>query len=460
MVQIIKKIKRKIMKKLFFIMLLCVTYLYSSQKIVILGGGIGGLTSSIYLSRAGIEPMIIEGNQGSSILKSLKVENWPSQIEITGENLIKKLRDQAIKNGCTIKESEVIDIDFSKKPFKIFVKNSLGKQEVILSDACIISMGASAKMLNVKGEKNLIGKGVSICAACDGALYKDKIVAIIGGGNKAILEALYLSNIVKKLYIILKGEDFKKDCDQKNKRLLMKKNNVILVKNTILKEVLGKNNVEAIRVKNNREQEIKLSGVFYSVGSVPNTQIFSKKIDLDDKKYIIVDKDRKTSVEDVYAIGDIVNHSKQAIYASCDGAKAVESYLRNLWKKEFSENKVESFTKSNSKFSKNYIIEISSLEQFDIEMKDSNIPVCLDFYSPRCFPCKKINPIINSFAEKFYKKIKILKINISRFHRLAEKYQIRSVPTLILIDGDEQIRKNGTRDIIEFLKVLEKRYTE
>lgn len=432
------------MKKLFFIILFCIASLYSLEKVVILGGGVGGLTSGIYLARSGIKPIIIDGDNGSSITKSLKVENWPSEIKITGENLIKKLKNQAIKNGCIIKKSEIIDVDFSKKPFKISLKNSLGKKEVILTNACIIAMGAKENMLHIKDEEKFLGKGISTCATCDGALYKDKVVAVIGGGNKSILESLYLSKIAKKVYVILRGEDFRKDCDEKNKKLLLKKSNIFLIKNTNLKEIIGKKYLTAIRIKNkknNKEKTIELSGIFYSIGSFPNTKIFSKKIDLDNMKYIIVDKDQKTSVKNVYAIGDIVNHNKQAVYASSDGAKAAKSYLVDSWEKESSNGKV---------------IEISSLKQFNTEIKNSNIPVCIDFYSKNCTPCKQIAPIINSFAKKLSGKIKILKVNINRFHKLAEKYQIRSIPTLVILDGNKTIKKSGKKEIINFFQNLEK----
>ena len=172
-----------------------------TQSVVIIGGGVGALTSAIYLARSGVIPIVIEGRlPGGALSQSPKVQNWPGEFEISGMDLMDKIHSQAIQNGVLFLEEEVTDVDFSKRPFKITAKDVYdpSKAHVLEAESCIIATGSEAKRLHVKGENEYWSKGVYSCAICDGSLYKDKVVAVVGGGDAALAEAEYLSLIAKK----------------------------------------------------------------------------------------------------------------------------------------------------------------------------------------------------------------------------------------------------------------------
>lgn len=168
----------------------------------------GGLTSSLYLARAGIKPLIIEGpNPGGLLTQSHSVQNWPGEIEVPGQILTERLRNQVLANGAEIFPGEVIFVDFSKRPFQIQAQSMDGKKRSILADSCIIAMGSKPNYLGVPGESGLVGywgRGVTNCAVCDGNLYKGKVVGVVGGGDAAVLEALYLSNIAKEVTVFIR----------------------------------------------------------------------------------------------------------------------------------------------------------------------------------------------------------------------------------------------------------------
>ncbi|MFA5075202.1 MAG: FAD-dependent oxidoreductase, partial [Candidatus Babeliales bacterium] len=180
-----------------------------TYPIVVLGGGIGGLTASIYLAQANVETFLIQGDlPGGALTMSQSVRNWPSEIDIPGKNLIQKIENQALKNGVKFINGQVESVDFSNWPYIINLKTDDNKK-TIKALSCIIAMGATPNFLNITGEKEYWGKGVSNCAICDGSLYKNKVVAIVGAGNAAITEGLYLADIAKKVYVFVRKDSLK-----------------------------------------------------------------------------------------------------------------------------------------------------------------------------------------------------------------------------------------------------------
>lgn len=482
------------------------------QKVVILGGGVGALTSGIYLSRAGYTPTIIEGKTpGGLITQSHLVENWPGETQITGAALAEKLKSQALKNGCKILSKEVVDVDFSKKPYVITVKDLYQNDQVdkILADSCIIAMGTSSNHLNVEGEKEYWGKGVSNCALCDGSFYKNKDIAIVGGGDAAIVEANYLSNIANKVNVFVRKDSFKAS-DKTKVDAMNQKSNVKVFYHTEVVSINGdKENVKALTLLDNQKKEnfnLDVQGVFLAIGSKPNTEIFKTKLDLDERGYIKINNNLQTSAKDVYAIGDIVDPVfKQAITAAGDGAKAAILCLKALElnqidnknkeilseKTQVTENKVEN--KENvepntaqkeiekpkvdlnvenpfgisikeepkkepiDQLSLSNVIEIKDLNHFDSEMATKDVPIIIDFYATWCGPCKRISPILENQAKVLQGKVKILKVNVEKLQELALKYQIRAMPTIIVFDKDSKVlfKKMGSDDITSLLFSLE-----
>jgi thioredoxin reductase (NADPH) len=314
-----------------FIFLILAAFAFSQEEVLVLGGGIGSLTSAIYLSRAGLQPIVIEGpTPGGLIIQSLEVQNWPGEMEITGIDLANKVRAQAVVNGAKIYREEVVGVDFSKKPYVVTTREVGGKKTTERkANAIIIGMGTRPNYLGVKGEQDYWGKGVYNCAVCDGALYRGKKVGVVGGGDSAVLEALYLSNIAKEVVVFVRGEALK-GIEEKRIATLKDKANVKLLYNTSVTEITGNGKkVIGVTLKDGRKEA--LDGLFLAIGSTPNSELFKGILKMDSRGYISLMKGQETSIEGIYAIGDIVDPEyKQAITAAGDGAKAALQVERRI----------------------------------------------------------------------------------------------------------------------------------
>lgn len=317
------------MKSYFFTLIAACTAVFAAenQEVILLGGGIGSLTSAIYLSRAGLKPVVLEGpSPGGLIIQSHSVQNWPGEMEISGTKLADKVRAQAKANGASLLLEEVVAVDFSKRPFEI---TSRGVGEKItqkrLSDTVIIAMGTKPNLLGVPGEDTYWGKGISNCATCDGSLYRGKRVAVVGGGDAAVVEALYLSNIAKEVTVFVRKNAFK-GIEETRLQTLQKKKNVTIVLQSAVVEVLGTSDLlTGVKIKTVGKPDyiFPIDGLFLAVGSTPNSDLFKGILELDAQGYIVVKNGQETSIPGVYAIGDIVDPVyKQAITAAGDGAKA------------------------------------------------------------------------------------------------------------------------------------------
>lgn len=213
-------------------------------SVAILGGGVGALTSALYLSRAGLEPIVIEGQTpGGALTQTHLIQNWPGELEIEGARLTEKIRDQVKANGAQFLNAEVIRVDFSKRPFAILTKSLDGenKEREIVVDACIIAMGATPNYLGIPGEtgeNGYWGRGVSNCAICDGALYRGQTVAIIGGGDSAVIEGQYLAKLAKKVHIFVRKETFRAK-ETKRLEALLNLPNVEVHYNTQIRAIEG-----------------------------------------------------------------------------------------------------------------------------------------------------------------------------------------------------------------------------
>jgi len=324
------------MVRFFFILIFFFTSAlsFAAEDVVILGGGVGGMSSALYLSRAGVKSIIIEGKDpGGLIAQSHKVQNWPSEIEIAGYELAEKIKKQALSSGVEFFEGVVTRVNFNERPYAIEVTDFNGNKKVLKAKSCIIAMGTTPNLLRIKGESEFWGKGVTNCAVCDGPLYRNKKVAIVGGGDSALIEAEYLSDIAKNVYVFVRKEKFK-TVEIKRLNKLKKKKNVQFFYESTLQEIHGDNDsVTHIDVKTkNKTKTIKVDGIFLAIGSKPNTSIFKGQIELDEKGYILLEKDQQTSKKGVYAVGDIVDPVyKQAISASGDGAKAALQAIDHLF---------------------------------------------------------------------------------------------------------------------------------
>lgn len=443
------------MRRCIFLLLGIVSLNAAPEPVVVLGGGIGGSTAALYLARAGLEPIVIEGaTPGGLLTQSHSIQNWPGEQEIDGFSLTEKVRKQAQMAGARFVSEEVIGVDFSKRPFKIETRSLDGQKKVrqIAAQTCIIAMGTKPNFLGVPGENTYWGKGISNCATCDGSFYKDRIVGVVGGGDAAVLEALYLSKIAKQVHVFVRKDAFRA-VEKQRLDSLLNTSNVQVHYNTAVKEVRG-DGKELTGVVLNNNKTFPLDGLFLGIGSTPNTSLFKGTLKLDTQGYIALKAGQETSIPGVYAIGDIVDPEyKQAISASGDGAKAALQAQRYIADRGLQlAQKAATLPKAEAV---NNVVEITSVEQLEKELK-SDIPVIIDFYATWCGPCKRLAPIFDSSAHELAGKVKFLKINVDTLADVSKTYEIRGMPTAILFDSSGTVveRKVGSDQIADLLQQM------
>ena len=304
------------------------------NKLIILGSGPAGYAAAIYAARAGLNPLMITGVQeGGQLTTTTDVENWPGDSDgLQGPELMERMKKHALQFDVEIINDHINSVELSKKPFKLF-----GNSEY-KCDSLIISTGASAMYLGLPSEKEYLGKGVSACATCDGFFYRDQEVSVIGGGNTAAEEALYLANICSKVYLVHRRNELRAEKILQDRIFKQEQEGKIeILWDTQLKEVIGdENGVTGIKLDNKGSEIIKeVMGVFIAIGHKPNTEMFSEQLEMDNG-YIVIKSGLKgsvtsTSVEGVFAAGDVSDQIyRQAITSAgfgCMAALDAEKYL-------------------------------------------------------------------------------------------------------------------------------------
>ncbi|MGR2701106.1 thioredoxin-disulfide reductase [Vibrio campbellii] len=298
-------------------------------KLLILGSGPAGYTAAVYAARANLNPVLVTGmQQGGQLTTTTEVENWPGDAEgLTGPGLMERMKEHAERFETEIVFDHINEVELSQRPFRL--KGDSGEYTC---DALIISTGASAKYLGLESEEAFKGRGVSACATCDGFFYRNQKVAVVGGGNTAVEEALYLSNIASEVHLIHRRDSFRAE-KILVKRLMDKveNGNIVLHTDRTLDEVLGDDmGVTGVRVKDvnsGATEDLEVMGAFIAIGHQPNTQIFEGQVDMKDG-YIIVQSGlegnaTQTSIEGVFAAGDVMDHNyRQAITSAGTGCMA------------------------------------------------------------------------------------------------------------------------------------------
>jgi thioredoxin reductase (NADPH) len=298
-------------------------------KVLILGSGPAGYTAAVYAARANLNPVLVTGmQQGGQLTTTSEIENWPGEFgDITGTELMNKMLKHAEKFNTEIVFDHIHTVDLSKRPFTL-----KGDLNTFTCDALIIATGASAKYLGLPSEEAFKGRGVSACATCDGFFYRNKPVAVIGGGNTAVEEALYLSNVASVVHLVHRRDSFRSEKILQD-RLMQKvaEGKIVLHTHRVLEEVIGDNmGVTGIRLKSTQSDEVEdltLDGVFVAIGHAPNTDIFKDQLELNNG-YIVVKSGldgnaTATSVEGVFAAGDVMDHNyRQAITSAGTGCMA------------------------------------------------------------------------------------------------------------------------------------------
>jgi len=295
------------------------------HKLIILGSGPAGLTAAIYAARAILKPVVVSGREaGGQLMITSDVENYPGFPEgIKGPEMMALLKAQATRFGTEFFNGDVIDVDFSQRPFKLTLEN----KDTLSCDSLIISTGASARWLGMDSEKEYSGRGVSACATCDGFFFRDQDVAVVGGGDTALEEALYLANICKSVTLIHRRDEFRGSKIMQKRAVDHEK--ISIFWNTVIDEVVGNPmaGMTSLKVKNVKTEKVTehpITGLFIAIGHLPNTKLFKEKLDLNENGYVKVTPGTTyTSVEGVFASGDVQDHVyRQAVTAAGTGCMA------------------------------------------------------------------------------------------------------------------------------------------
>ncbi len=304
-------------------------------KLLILGSGPAGCTAAIYSSRSDISPIMIHGNQpGGQLTITTEVENYPGyESPVQGPWLMEQMIKQAENVGCKIVNEHVIKIQIKKKPFSIITENDTE----YLADSIIISTGASAKWLGLDSESKYRGFGVSACATCDAFFFKNKIVAVVGGGNTAVEEAIFLTKFAQKVYLIHRRNELRADKILQKK--LFNNSKIFPLWDREVVDIKGNENPKLVKeivvksTKTNNTEKLEVDGLFVAIGHVPNTDLFKGQLNLDDEGYIITEKQVHTNIDGIFAAGDVHDKTyRQAVTAAgygCMAALEVEKFLES-----------------------------------------------------------------------------------------------------------------------------------
>ncbi len=305
-----------------------------SHRVIILGSGAAGLTAAIYAARANLEPVVIEGSQpGGQLTITTEVENYPGFPKgIQGPELMEEFKKQAERFGTRTVFGEVTSVDFKKKPFEI----NVGK-EAYTAETVIVATGATAKLLGLESEKKLMGYGVSACATCDGFFFKDKDVVVVGGGDTAMEEALFLTKFANKVNVVHRRDELRASKIMQNRA--EKNPKIGFTWNTAVTEVLGEpknGGVTAVTLKNLKtgaSEDFKTEGLFIAIGHEPNTKLFKGQLEMDELGYLVTHNGTATNIPGVFACGDVQDRIyRQAVTAAGTGCMAAidaERYLES-----------------------------------------------------------------------------------------------------------------------------------
>lgn len=299
------------------------------MKVIVLGSGPAGLTAAIYAARGGQDVKLIAGAQpGGQLMLTTQVENYPGFSKpMMGPDLIDEMTKQAGRIGVNFVQDEATAVDFSSKPFRVMVGD-----QAHLGDAVIVATGASALWLGLQSEQRLRGRGVSSCATCDGFFFKDKEVVVVGGGDAALEEAIFLSRLASKVTLVHRRNQLRASRIMQQRAFTNPK--IGFVWDSVVEEILGKEKVEGIRTRNlktDSASEVKCSGVFIAIGHKPNSELFLGQLEMDEKGYIKVTDKTKTSVEGVFVAGDVYDYYyRQAVTAAGSGCRAAIDAIKYL----------------------------------------------------------------------------------------------------------------------------------
>lgn len=387
----------------------------SKYDIIIIGGGPAGLTAAIYGARARLKTLVInKGNIGGMVHTTREIVNYPGYKKTSGPQLMKDFKNHAENFGAEFLKDEVVEVDFSQE--EKLIKTKKGKE--FTAKAIILACGSKPRLLNIPGETKLRGSGVAYCATCDAEFFEDENVVVIGSGDQAIEEGMYITKFAKEVTVIVLHDEGILDCNKISAEKAFNNEKMKFIWNSTIEEVLGDYNVQGVKIKNIKTGEsttLPCEGVFFFVGMVPSTDFLKNSgIIMDKRGYIPVNDLMETNIEGIYAVGDNrVKYLRQVVSAAGDGATAAVAAER-------------------------YIEEIDNFYQNVLESQE---PVILSFFNPMIEESLSFNTLLEKFICANNNKYKIVKVDVSRKKILAEKYDIKEVPAAIILNKGKLVKQ-------------------
>jgi thioredoxin reductase (NADPH) len=446
------------------------------ENLVIIGSGPAGYTAAIYAGRANLKPVVFEGFEagglpGGQLMTTTEVENFPGfPAGITGPELMDKMKAQAERWGAELYTEDVISVDLSQRPFTV-----RSSEREFKTNSIVIATGATAKRLGLPSEHTFWSRGISACAICDGAtpIFHGAELAVIGAGDSAAEEAIYLTKYGDTVNLLVRSDTMRASKAMQDRVLSNPKIKVHW--NTEAVDIFGDDNhMQGIKVRNNQtgeESNLSAKGLFYAIGHTPNTSLFKGQLELDDVGYVVTKGNSvETSVEGVYAVGDVQDHEfRQAITAAgsgCMGAMLAERWLsaQGLLQ-EFSQKPENNELKPQEEEKTTADTE----EDFDINntrhiggyalrkiFHDGDRPLMVKYVSPGCGPCHTLKPILNKVVDEFDGKIHFVEIDIDKDREIAQQANVTGTPTVQIFKNKELLQElKGVKQKSEYRQLLE-----
>jgi thioredoxin reductase (NADPH) len=422
----------------------------SIENVVVIGSGPAGYTAAIYAARANLKPFMFEGFQagglpGGQLMTTTEVENFPGFPEgITGPELMDRMKAQAIRWGAELVTEDVTFVDFSQRPFLI-----RSEEREVRAHSVIIATGATAKRLGLPSEQDYWSRGISACAICDGAtpIFRQAELAVIGGGDSAAEEAVYLTKYGSHVHLLVRGDKMRASKAMQDR--VLKNPKITVHWNTSVIDVFGEDNhMKGLKLRDSQTQaeiELHVKGLFYAIGHTPNTRLFAEQLELDDVGYIVTRNDVETSVAGVYAAGDVQDHEyRQAISAAgtgCMAALLAERWLSaNDLAQEFHQTEASEKPAAEPTPHKT---EAEAAAEFDLARTcheggyalrklyhDSDRLLVVKYASPTCGPCHTLKPILSKIVGEFDGQIHYIEIDIEQDPDIAESAGVVGTPTI------------------------------
>ncbi|MBC2721886.1 FAD-dependent oxidoreductase [Desulfosporosinus sp.] len=390
----------------------------NSYDLIIIGGGPGGLSAAIYGGRAKLKTLVInKGAIGGLVNTTREIVNYPGYGQISGPDLMKDFKKHAETFGVEFVKGEVTQTDFSQGEKKVVTK----KGQEFLAKAVIVACGSEPRLLNIPGEKRLRGMGVAYCATCDAEFFEGEDVVVVGSGDQAIEEGMFITKFARKVTVIVLHDEGILDCNKVSAERALNHEKMEFIWNSTIEEVVGKENVEGVKIKNLKTgltSELSCQGVFFFVGMVPSTGYLKDSgIEMNKRGYIPVNELMETNLEGVYAVGDNrVKYLRQVVSAAGDGATAAVAAER-------------------------YIEEVND---FNSNVLQSEKKVLLLFFNAQDNESLKYRTALEELNEKSETGCKILCVDMATKKNLAEKYAIKAIPSVLVLDkGTETNRLEG-----------------